>query len=50
MNWVQRNFRTIIYFAFLVPILAVAIVSISHVTTWFGISNPISWNLFVNWC
>lgn len=48
MNWVQRNFRTIIYFAFLVPILAVAIVSISHVTTWFGISNPISWAIYLS--
>ncbi len=48
MNWVQKNFRKIIYVAFLVPILAVAIVSISHVTTWFGISNPISWAIYLS--
>jgi len=48
MNWVQRNFRKIIYVAFLVPILAVAGVSISHVTTWFGISNPISWAIYLS--
>lgn len=48
MNWVQRNFRTIIYIAFLVPILAVAGVSISHVTTWFGISNPFTWAIYLS--
>jgi hypothetical protein len=32
----------------LVPILAVAGVSISHVTTWYGISNPISWAIYLS--
>ena len=35
-NWFSRNFKTIIYVAFLVPIITVAIVSISHVTGWYG--------------
>jgi hypothetical protein len=48
MNWVQRNFRKVIYVAFLVPILAVAGVSISHVTTWFGISNPFTWAIYLS--
>ena len=48
MNWIQKNFRTIIYIAFLVPILAVAGVSISHVTTWYGISNPTSWAIYLS--
>ena len=48
MNWIQRNFKTIIYFAFLVPILTVAFVSISHVTTWYGLSNPISWAIYLS--
>ena len=48
MNWVQRNFRKIIYVSFLVPILAVAGVSISHVTTWFGISNPFTWAIYLS--
>ena len=48
MNWVQRNFRKIIYVAFLVPILTVAGVSISHVTTWFGISNPFTWAIYLS--
>ena len=48
MNWIQNNFKTIIYIAFLVPILAVAGVSISHVTTWYGISNPVSWAIYLS--
>jgi hypothetical protein len=48
MNWIQRNFKTLIYVAFLVPIITVAIVSISHVTTWYGISNPLSWSIYLS--
>jgi hypothetical protein len=48
MNWFQRNFKTIIYCSFLVPILTVAIVSISHVTKWYGISNPVSWSIYLS--
>jgi hypothetical protein len=48
MNWFQKNFKTIIYIAFLVPILTVAGVSISHVTTWYGLSNPMSWAVYLS--
>jgi hypothetical protein len=48
MNWFQRNFKTIIYVSFLVPILTVAFVSISHVTKWYGISNPFSWAIYLS--
>lgn len=48
MNWFQKNFKTIIYCSFLVPILTVAIVSISHVTKWYGISNPVSWSIYLS--
>lgn len=48
MNWFQRNFKTIIYVSFLVPIITVAVVSISHVTKWYGISNPISWAIYLS--
>jgi hypothetical protein len=48
MNWIQRNFKKIIYVAFLVPILTVAGVSISHVTTWYGLSNPLSWAIYLS--
>jgi hypothetical protein len=48
MNWVQRNFKKIIYVSFLIPIITVALVSISHVTKWYGISNPISWAVYLS--
>jgi len=48
MNWVQRNFKTIIYISFLVPILTVAFVSISHVTSWYGLSNPVTWSVYLS--
>lgn len=48
MNWFQRNFRNIIYVSFLIPILLVAFVSISHVTTWYGITNPFSWAIYLS--
>jgi len=48
MNWIQKNLKSIIYLAFLVPIITVAIVSISHVTKWYGISNPLSWAIYLS--
>jgi len=48
MNWFQKNFKTIIYISFLVPILTVAFVSISHVTSWYGLSNPFSWAIYLS--
>lgn len=48
MDWIQKNFKTIIYVSFLVPILLVAFVSISHVTTWYGLSNPMTWAIYLS--
>ena len=48
MNWFQKHFKTIIYISFLVPILTVAFVSISHVTKWYGLSNPFSWAIYLS--
>ena len=48
MSWIQKNFKKIIYVAFLVPILTVAGVSISHVTSWYGLSNPVSWAIYLS--
>jgi hypothetical protein len=33
---------------FLVPILLVAVISISHVVTWYDIANPISWAIYLS--
>jgi hypothetical protein len=48
MNWLQKNFKSLIYVAFLVPILTVAFVSISHVSTWYGLSNPVTWSIYLS--
>lgn len=48
MNWFQRNFKNIIYVSFLIPILLVAFVSISHVTTFYELSNPLSWAIYLS--
>lgn len=47
-HWIEKNYKTLIIAAFLVPIITVAIVSISHVTKWYGISNPVSWSLYLS--
>lgn len=48
MNWIQRNFKKIVYASFVIPILLVAIVSISHVTKWYDISNPFIWAIYLS--
>jgi hypothetical protein len=47
-NWINKNYKTLIIAAFLVPIITVAIVSISHVTIWYGISNPVTWSVYLS--
>ena len=48
MTWIEKNLKKVIYIAFLFPILLVALVSISHVTKWYGISNPTSWAVYLS--
>lgn len=48
MSWYKKNFKLIICCAFLIPILSVCFVSISHVTLFYGLSNPISWATFLS--
>lgn len=47
-NWISRNKESIIRMAFLVPILSVAIISISHVVKWYDLANPISWAIYLS--
>jgi hypothetical protein len=45
IKWVKNNpNRTM----FLVPILLVAGISISHVVSWYDIANPISWAIYLS--
>lgn len=47
-EWLKRNLSNIIAFSFVVPILLVAFVSISHVTKFYELSNPISWAIYLS--
>lgn len=47
-NWFNKNYKTIIILSFLIPIITVAIVSISHVTKWYGLSNPVTWAIYLS--
>lgn len=47
-SWLQRNLNNIIVTSFLIPILLVAFVSISHVTTFYSLSNPLSWAIYLS--
>jgi len=47
-NWVRENLKGIIATSFTIPILLVAFVSISHVTTFYGLTNPCSWAIYLS--
>lgn len=47
-HWINRNYKTLIITAFLIPIITVAVVSISHVTQWYGLSNPLTWAVYLS--
>ena len=44
----QLNLNNIIVGSFLIPILLVAFVSISHVTTLYSLANPLSWAIYLS--
>lgn len=48
MNWISKNRNTIIRSSFLLPILLVVIISISHVVNWYEIGNPINWAIYLS--
>jgi len=44
-NWIKKNPNRAM---FLVPILLVAGISISHVVTWYDMANPINWAIYLS--
>jgi hypothetical protein len=48
INLLKENYIKFVYFSFLAPIIIVAIISISHVTQWYDISNPINWATYLS--
>ena len=47
-SWIRNNLKTIITTTFIIPILLVAFVSISHVTTFYELSNPFTWAIYLS--
>lgn len=47
-EWIKKNLRGLIVGCFIVPILLVAFVSISHVTTMYELSNPMVWSVYLS--
>jgi len=47
-NWVKNNRNLIIRNTFLLPILLVVIMSISHVVSWYDLGNPLSWAIYLS--
>jgi hypothetical protein len=48
INWIKRNRNSIIKNTFLLPILLVVIMSISHVVSWYDLGNPLSWAIYLS--
>lgn len=48
LNWIQNHKKGLIRGMFLVPIILVMIISISHVVSWYGLANPMSWAVYLS--
>jgi hypothetical protein len=47
-NWFKDNRNSVIRNSFLLPILLVVIMSISHVVSWYDLGNPFSWAIYLS--
>ena len=48
INWLKEHKKGLIRGMFLIPILLVMIISISHVVSWYDIANPFSWAIYLS--
>jgi hypothetical protein len=47
-TWFNKNYMSIIRFTYIIPILFVAGVSIAHVITWYEMTNPLNWAIYLS--
>jgi len=47
-EWFSKNYVNLIIFSYIIPILFAAGVSIAHVITWYDITNPSSWAVYLS--
>lgn len=48
ISWLVTNRNNLIRNSFLIPILLVVIMSISHVVSWYDLGNPLSWAVYLS--
>jgi hypothetical protein len=48
IDWFKNNRDAIVRNSFLLPILLVVIMSISHVVSWYDLGNPYSWAIYLS--
>jgi hypothetical protein len=48
VEWIKKNKSSVIRIMFIIPIILVAAISISHVVSWYDLSNPISWAIYLS--
>ena len=48
IEWIKSNRTALVRNSFLLPILLVVIMSISHVVSWYDLGNPISWAIYLS--
>lgn len=48
ISWLGTNRNNLIRNSFLIPILLVVIMSISHVVSWYDLGNPLSWAIYLS--
>lgn len=48
IEWINKHKKGLIRGMFLVPIVLVMIISISHVVSWYDLSNPMSWAVYLS--
>jgi hypothetical protein len=47
-NLLKKNYKTIIRISYIIPILVAAGISIFHVISWYEITNPIGWAMYLS--
>lgn len=47
-NWFNRNSKNVLVISYIIPIIIASILSISHVVSWYDITNPISWAVYLS--
>jgi hypothetical protein len=48
LNWIKKNQDVVLRMVYSIPVILAVVVSINHAITWFEISNPSYWSVFLS--